>query len=171
MNILQELDNVLIVAKENGEYFVNYVSIKPLNMDLEINNIIEKYQCLTQEEKLFINNNICISLAWNLLSYSYKMAIYALRLTEKRYFINGLAALNMIYKILDGRELLRVLTLFYDVSKKHKFTFDEILKNNNEFKEFLVNFLNRPEEAKTIECMGFIITKDGNNNLIYKNIL
>ncbi|NMC57346.1 MAG: hypothetical protein GYA50_09020 [Eubacteriaceae bacterium] len=171
MNILQDLDNVLFIAKENGEYLVKDIPDKPLNMDLEINNIIEKYQCLSWEEKHFINNNISINLAWNLLSYSYKMAIYSLRSAEEMYFINGLVALSMTYQILDGRELLRVLTLFYDVSNKHKFTFDKMLKHNGSFTEFLINFLKRPEEAKTIECMGFIITKDKNNNIIYKNIL
>lgn len=99
------------------------------------------------------------------------MAIYSLRSAEEMYFINGLVALSMTYQILDGRELLRVLTLFYDVSNKHKFTFDKMLKHNGNFTEFLINFLKRPEEAKTIECMGFIITKDKNNNIIYKNIL
>ena len=74
----------------------------------------------------------------------------------------------MIFDILDTREILLIMPLYYDVSKQNKLSFAEILNMNNDFAIFVKNFLRREEENKTLKCRGYILSKDENNNPIYQ---
>ena len=104
-----------------------------------------------------------------LLEFGIRMATYSLRLSSQKYFINGLFALNMAYeKIYDHRDLLVILPLYIDVQKKNNFSFYEVLKQNDEFSSELNDFINRDEKDKSLECMGYILGIDKNNNPIYK---
>ena len=107
-------------------------------------------------------------MAWLLLSFGIRMATYSLRLENQRYFTNGLLAISLTVEVLDKRELLIILPLYFDVQSKTNLSFDEILEKNNEFSFILKNFNNRDEKDKSLECMGYVLDFDENNNPIYQ---
>lgn len=168
MNISKELDNILKEAKDSGEYWKKGVPNAMMKMDNEINIIIEKYIQLSEEEKKHIKKEISTDIAWLLLYFSINMATYSLRFSEQKYFSNGLIALGIVFGLLDQREIILVMPLYYDVHKQKSLSFEIVLAQQNEFSTFVLNFLSRNEEDKTLECMGYVITKDCNNNPIYQ---
>lgn len=168
MQSLKELEDILVEAKKSGEYWEVKIPISMMKMDVELNRIIDKYDILSIEEKKLIRNGISTDIAWLLLGFAINMATYTLRLSEQKYFSNGLIALGMVLGILDQREIILIMSLYYDVSKRNKMSFDKIISQNDEFATFVKNYLNRNEEDKTLESTGYILTKDENNNLIYK---
>ncbi len=168
MNIIKEIEITLDEAKNSGEYWEKNIPSSMMRMDIELNKIIENYVTLSKEEKKIVYNDISTDIAWSLLCFAMNMATYSLRFSEQRYFTNGLLALGMILSILDQREILLIMPLYYDVSKRNKLSFEKIIAQNDDFTDFVKKFLNRKEEDKTLECMGYILTKDENNNLIYK---
>lgn len=115
-----------------------------------------------------ICNGISTDIAWLLLCFAINMATYSLRLSEQKYFSNGLIALGMVLGNLDRREIMVVMPLYYNVSKQKKLSFEKVLNLNDEFAALVKNFLSRNEEDKTLESMGYILVKDENSNLIYQ---
>ncbi|ATW25275.1 hypothetical protein [Candidatus Formimonas warabiya] len=168
MNIVKEIEVILEETKISGEYWEKGIPSSIMRMDIELNRVIENYANLSKEDKKLVGNDISTDIAWSLLYFAINMATYSLRFSEQRYFTNGLFALGMILRVLDQREILLVMPLFYDVSKKNKLSFQKILDQNNDFADFVNKFLSRREEDKTLECMGYILTKDENNNPLYK---
>ena len=61
-----------------------------------------------------------------------------------------------------------MFSLYCDVQKKHGLSFDEILRQNNDFSSVLRDFINRNEKDKSLECMGYVLEVDENNNPIYR---
>lgn len=168
MNNVKQLYDLLKIIENEDDYCEEYVPESIKETDIKLNKLIENYSILSIEEKNIVRNSLSIKNAWILLCFSINMATYALRLSKERYFINGLTALAMIIGILDIREIILVMPLFYDVSKKNNFSFTKILAQQDSFSDFVKLFLNRREEDKSLECMGYILTRDKNNNLFYK---
>lgn len=168
MNILKELEITLKEAKDSGEYCEKGVPASMMKMDIALNRIIGDYILLSKEEKKLVCNGISTNIAWLLLCFAINMATYSLRFSEQKYFSSGLTALGMVLGILDQREIILIMPLYYDVHKRKGLSFEEILKQNDEFATFVRNFLSRNEEDKTLECMGYILTTDENNNPIYQ---
>ena len=140
MSVIKKIENILEEAKASGQYWEKDVPIAMMKMDIELNKIIENYIILSKEEQKMVGNDISVEIAWLLLNFSTNMATYSLRLSEQRYFTNGLWALGMVLNILDQREVLIVMPLYYDVSKQNKWSFEKILKENNKFSNFVKNF-------------------------------
>ena len=168
MKILKELEITLKDAKDSGEYWGKGVSSSMMRMDIELNRIIGDYILLSKEEKKSVCNGITTDIAWLLLCFAINMANYSLRFSEQKYFSNGLTALGMVLDILDKREIILIMPLYYDVYKRNGLSFEKILNQNDEFATFVSNFLSRNEDDKSLECMGYILTKDENNNPIYQ---
>ena len=170
MNILNELEVSLKEAKDNGEYWEKGIPDSMMKMDIELNKIINKCILLSKEEKELVDKSITTDIAWLLLCFAINMATYSLRTSKQEYFYNGLTALGMVLEVLDQREILLVMPLFYDVHKRNKLSFETILNRNDEFATFLRDFLRRDDKNKSLGCMGYILTRDENNNLFYKRI-
>lgn len=168
MNIIKELEATLKEAQNSGEYWEKGVPSSMMKMDIELNRIIGEYNLLSNEEKKSVCKGISTDIAWLLLCFATNMATYSLRFSEQKYFSNGLAALSIILGIIDQREIILIMPLYYDVFKRNKLSFESILNQEGEFSAFVRNFLSRNEDDKTLECMGYILTKDDNNNPIYQ---
>lgn len=168
MNILKELEITLKEAKDSGEYWEKGAPSSMMKMDIELNRIIVEYNLLSNEEKKSVCKGISTDIAWLLLCFAINMATYSLRFSEQKYFSNGLTALGMVLGILDQREIILIMPLYYDVHKRERLSFERVLNHNDEFASFVKNFLNRNEEDKTLESMGYILTADENNNPIFQ---
>lgn len=168
MNIIKEIEMTLEEAKKSGEYWEKSIPSSMMKMDAELNRIIENYAALSKEKRTQICKDISTDIAWSLLCFATNMATYSLRFSEQRYFTNGLLALGMILRILDQREIMLVMPLYNDVSKRKSLTFEKILEQSDEFADFVNKFLSRSEEDKTLKSMGYTLTKDDHNNPIYK---
>jgi len=167
MDIIYKL-NMVIEEVKKGHYGVMNIPLQLTDTDLLIDEIIEMYKNMNKEEKGELKKSISMDTAWQLLCYAIRMATYSLRLLSQKCFTNGLFAMSITLGILDERELLIVMPLYYDVQKKNSLSFDELLKRNDDFSIFLDVFINRKEEDKTLECMGYILENDENNNPIYR---
>jgi len=139
-------------------------------VDKIVNEVLNYYISISQDEQDRIHKLITVEMAWLLLCFGIRMATYSLRLSNQKYFTNGLFAIGMTLGILDRRELLLILPLYYDAQKKNGLSFDEILKQKNEFASMLEDFFKRNEKDKTLECMGYDLKVDENNNPIYLRI-
>lgn len=168
MNILKELEITLKEAKQSGEYWEKGVPSSMMKVDIALNRIVGDYILLSKEERKSVCNGISTDIGWMLLCFSINMATYSHRVSEQKYFTNGLTALGMVLGILDQREIILIMPLYYDVHKRNGLSFEKVLIQNNEFASFIKNFLNRNEEDKTLESMGYILTTDENNNPIYQ---
>jgi hypothetical protein len=61
------------------------------------------------------------------------MASYSRRLSEQRYFTNGLLALGLASPELDTRDVRLVLSLYWYVHKKNGLSFDDAFNQNDAF--------------------------------------
>lgn len=168
MQLLKKLEDILFEAKNSGEYWVKAVPNSMMKMDVELNSIIENYVSLSEEEKKLVCIGISTDIAWLLLCFAINMATYSLRLSVQKYFTNGLTALGMVLGILDPREIILIMPLYYDVYKRNGLSFDKVLNQNDEFSLFVNNYLNRNDEDKTLASMGYILTIDEDNNPTYQ---
>ena len=153
--------------RASGQFVLQKVPEKLSKADLLFNEIFDEYFLLLNADKEGLKKLITIKMAWYLLGFGTKMATYALRLSNQRYFTNGLFAIGMTFALLDTREILIVLALYCDVQKKNELSFDEMLKQNNDFASLLIAFLKRDEKDKSLECMGYVLKVDENNNETY----
>jgi hypothetical protein len=166
VHIIERLESVLKELQNN----INITSEIPAQLtdtDEKMNNIICSFINTSRAEQDQIRNHVKIDIAWLLLGYGMRMATYAMRLCNQKYFANGLIALSMTFGVLDSREILVLLSLYYDVHKNRYLSFDELSCFNEDFTLFLKKFLERDEKDKSIECMGYVLAKDKNKNLIY----
>lgn len=154
-------------SKLNDEYYNGNISSSMSEMDIEINYIIDDFLLNSKESKKSFCNELALESAWLLLNYAMNMAVYSLRSSDQRFFTNGLTALGIVINILDKREILLLMSLYYDVYKKNRLSFKEVLSQKDEFSCFVSSFLKRDEQDKSLESMGFILTKDKDNNPIY----
>ena len=59
-----------------------------------------------------------------------------------------------------------LLTIYYDISLRYSYDIKSIF-NNNAFQNFIIDFINRPAEDKSIECMGWVMDNNEFGNPIY----
>jgi len=169
MDIIISLTSVLEELKKS-KYIVKSIPVQLLETDKKINEILDYCINTSLYEIAQIHKLITIDMAWLLLGFGIRMATYSLRLSNQKYFTNGLFAISMTLGILDIRDILVVLPLYCDAQKKNKLSFKEILKQNNEFSSILEAFINRDEKDKSLECMGYVIEIDENSNPTYQRI-
>jgi hypothetical protein len=167
MDIREKFIFVLEESRRN-QYGVKDIPVCLSKVDQEINEIIDNYTNIDDCARDTIRAVVTVEVAWLLLCFGVRMATYSLRLSNQRYFTNGLLAIGMAFGVLDGRELLVILPLYCDVEKKTKLSFDDLFKQNDDFSVILKNFINRDEKDKSLECMGYILKIDENNGPTYQ---
>jgi len=167
MDIIKKMECILEDSK-NSSYIVKDIPVQLLEIDKIINEILDFCKGLSQGEQDLIYKSVTVEMAWLLICFGIRMATYSLRLSNQRYFTNGLFAISMTLGIVDRRDILLILPLYYDVQKKNGLSFNDILKQNNAFISILKDFLNRDEKDKSLECMGYVLGIDENNNPIYQ---
>jgi len=167
MDVIKKLESALEELK-NSQYAVIDIPVQLSDMDEKMNEILDYCVGIGQGEQDQIRKSVTVEMAWLLLCFGIRMATYSLRLSSQKYFANGLFALGMTLGVLDRRELLLILPLYCDVQKKNGLSFNEILRQNNDFTPVLKDFINRDEKDKSLECMGYTLEIDENNNPTYQ---
>jgi hypothetical protein len=167
MDIVEQWESVLEKLQDN-QYVVKDVPIQLSEIDREINETFDSFSRIDQDGQSLICQRVTVEMAWLFLCFGIRMATYALRLSSQKYFTNGLLAIGMTLGMLDEREMLVILPLYCDVQKKTGLSFDEVLKRNNAFSSVLKNFMNRDEKDRSLECMGYILEIDENDNPTYQ---
>ena len=144
----------------------------PISMsiyDVDINKLIENYLLLTKEKRIEIR--ISEEVGWLLLGFGFSMATYSLRLNDQKYFTHGLIAMNIAYKAIDWREILRVLAAYWDVHKRKRLSFQTAIEqSDNDFSMVLQQFITRRKSSKSLKSMGLELVGEGQNiQYKYKN--
>jgi len=168
MDVIGKLDIILQKINTDKEYFKPSIPETMKDIDIELNKFVKEYMLLSQDEREIIKLYISTDYAWVLLIFAENMATYALRLSEQELFSNGLTALSMVYGVLDAREIMVIMALYCDVHKKRGLIFDRIVNDAGDFSKFVEDFLKRDESDKSLESMGYVLTKNENNSPIYK---
>lgn len=167
MNILKEL-KIVLRDENSNEYFKEGVPSTMSRVDVELNRILGEFNLLSKEEIESLRENISTDMAWLLLSFAENMATYSLRLSKQELFSRGLSALSLVLGILDKREIILIMSLYYDVHKRVGLSFERITYPKDKFNMFVEEFLKRDENDKSLNSMGYIYTKDENGNSIYQ---
>lgn len=164
MSIVTKLDEIFKRVMELGYWKLPI----PSDIDNDIINCIESYQTLSKEMKASFRSDVTNDIARLLLYFSERMATLSLRTKEQNIFQTGLFALDAINGRIDIREILVILSLYHDVYIKNKLTFDEIIKQEESISEMVQSFLNRKDEDKSLNAMGYIIETNKANQVTYK---
>lgn len=167
MEILKELEVLLNFS--NIYYKKGVPSIMSV-IDVEINTIMNNCKLISKDKVKILQQKITSDIGWLLLSFAENMASYSLRTSKQELFTNGLLALSLIFDTIDWREIILIMTLFYDVHKRIGLSFEGNTYFESRYNLFLEEFLNREESNKTIESMGYILMEDENANLTYQRI-
>jgi len=167
VNIIEEI-NLILEKWEDLQYSVRGIPSRPLKTDEKISEIVNCYTTMRRDEQKKINKNTTVDMAWLLYCFGIRMATYSLRLSDQKYFTDGLSAIAMGLGVLDTRDIWVILPLFCDAQKKNDLSFDEILERDDEFASELKDFLNRDDEYKTLKCMGYVLGIGENGLLEYQ---
>ena len=168
MSVINDIEKIIEDAKDDGDYRERNFPVLMSKMNVEMNKVVDSYRVLPEEEKKALHKSISNHMAWSLLAFAENMATYSLRHKEQKLFTNGLSAMGMVMGILDTREMLLIMPLYYDVSLRSNLSFSTILDQRDEFSAFVKAFLDRDEVNKSLKCMGYIFTKDDSNSPIYR---
>jgi len=168
MDIINRLSSALIIYDQDDPLENKRIIPAQLSeADKIVNETIDYYRNTQQNERDKIHKLITEKIALFLLHFGIRMATYSLRLSSQRYFTNGLLAISLTLNTLDERDLLIVLPLYCDAQNKNSLSFDEVLKQDNKFSLVLKRFIDRDEEDKSLNCMGWTLGFDDNHNLTY----
>ena len=167
MTIIKELNLIIDNSKISGEYWEKGIPAQMMTTEIELNKTMEKYGLFSKEDRKLICDEISNEVAWLLLSFATNMATYALRHLNQIIYNNGILALEIIFGILDQREILIILSLYYDISNRTNLSVSYDLIQNKDFECFIKKFLSRNQIDKSLESMGYILIKDENDNLTY----
>ena len=162
--MINEIEVIIKNAKKSGEFYQRVIPEEMFIMDAKFTKLIEKLSEYNNE----IKKHITMDIAWFVLSYSWRMATYVLRSSRQKEFNDGLLGLEFIYDTIDKREIMIVLSLYSDLSKRKNLNFKEIINRKTDFSSFVLKFINRDEGKNSIQCMGVSLVKDERNNLTYK---
>ncbi len=164
MNINESLEVILNEVKEVG----NWTLPIPSKYDREIIKCIQFYNSQNLENRQKIRKEINVSVARLLLFFSERMATLSLRTKNQSMFDIGLFGLSITLGKIDIREITLIFSLYFDVFKRCSVSFNKILEQKDEFSEHLSSFLNRKNEDKQIESMGYIVEVNEMKELAYK---
>ncbi len=162
MNFNEIINNELeIIFKklEKSNEGNRIIEIEMSKTDKEINKVMDNILSSGKIDIITISNDV----GWLLIGFGFNMATYSLRTGNQRYFNNGLAAIGIASKIVDLRECLRLLSLYWDVHKKKGLDFEFIISKNMYFSRIIKDFIDREEKNKSLECMEYFISGNGNN--------
>ena len=127
--------------------------------DEEINEVMDRILSSKKLGNLRVSNEV----AWLLMGFGFNMATYSLRKAEQRYFNNGLIAIGIASRIIDLRDCIRLLSLYWDVFKQKGLSFELVISQKSDFSKIIEKFLERKENDKSLVCMGFILSGKGEN--------
>ena len=171
MDIIEDLNyywEESIKASIKEDYGVEIIPIQLSEVDIGVNEVMDSYRCIGKDEQDRLDEYIYEGFAWFLLRFGIRMATYSLRLSDQRYFTNGLCDIGMTQGVLDIRDILVILPLYCDAQKKTGLSFDEALSQNSKFTSTLRDFIGRDERNKTLSCMGYVCEIDENNIPTYQ---
>lgn len=171
MRVIDRLETIFIEAMDCGEYSINNIPLLMMKMDADLSVVIQQFSKLPPQEQEVICSYITNEIAWMLLGYAVRMATYALRLADQQVFDNGLTALRMTLGVVGSREILRILSLYYDVHKRKGLHIQNQSVEEDEFSIMVYDFWNRCKSDKSLHAMGYKLGRDDNKNLMYTNEL
>ena len=164
MKITEKLDDIYKKIIEIGYWSLPISS----DVDYDIINCIKSYQDLSINKQASFRKSVTGESTRLLLYFSERMATLSLRTSNQNMFQVGLIALEIIAEELDVRDIHLIMSLYYDVAIRNNLSFEKVLNQNDGFSVFVKTFLDRKEEDKTLESMGYKLTNDNDNNPIYQ---
>jgi len=141
--------------------------IIPSDVDFKINELLVEYQKLSENDKYIFRENITENVYSLLQAFSYRMANLCLNEKEQNLFTNGLYALGIGIERFDFREILMTLTLFYEVTKLTKLSFNDFLESKEPFTATIKEFLTRNDLENILELMGYEILTNERKKLYF----
>lgn len=141
----------------------------PSLADERLIKFIEDYYNLIDDERNMIAGKINNELSRLLLYFSERMATLSIRKNDQKYIIIGLKALDISMNATDNREVILILSLFYDAAKRLAIDLVKInLKDTLKINQLIYSFVQRKENDKTLDAMGYTFIKDENGEFGYK---
>jgi len=127
-------------SKVVNEIELSFIPVEMDKYNKDINSLIEACLHLTESERKKIN--ISEKIACMLVDFSFEMATYSLRYKEQSYFTHGLVAMGIaVDNVCDYRDVLVVLSLYWDVHKRANLSFQPALGMNDAFSKRLQYFI------------------------------
>lgn len=97
-------------------------------------------------------------------AFAIRMAAYALRTNQSSFLRQGLLALAIAFHLIDPRDVIPIFTLIYRSAQKMGLDPNDLFMTTEasdpEFQLQLDAFLAREDTDKSIECMGYVESKD-----------
>ncbi len=168
MNLVKEVERIIEASKKEGDFQERTIPSAISKANAELSTAVAGFGALPREARSELRKGISQDTAWSLLAFAETMATYALRLSDQALFTNGLLALSMIFGVIDGRELMLVMSLYHDVHQRNGLSVSSVLDQDDDFAVFVRDFFARGEEGKSLKSMGYALTRDGSNNLTYQ---
>ncbi len=157
------------IVKKSRELAYYKQSI-PSEIDNEIIKLLMELIQHDQESLMKIVNEIIMQNTQILGLFAERMASLAVRESNSTHITLGLIALIIYLHTADTRDAILVLSLLYDAAIRIKVDPCEIFKKVELIvgdSDFLNDFLNRNEESKSIEVMGYIESTN-EDGFVYK---
>lgn len=164
-NILASLLQLLKLAL-NSEY---YKQPLPSEIDEKISKIITDLITLGQGQLVSILDEVSIDNTRVLGLYAERMASLAVRENSVEPIKNGLVALLIYARTEDPRDVLLVLSLLHDAAIKTAGKSRKVFEAVGSMfggSELVRGFLNRSDEDKSIDAMGYEESKN-NDGFLY----
>ena len=153
-NILNTFCNILRKAIDS-EYFKQPI---PSEIDDKINEILVMFCAYNQVQMKSIINGIVGDSARVLGLFAERMASLSVRENYILRVKQGLLGLIIYSSTVDPRDVLTVLSLLHDAANKITGNPKDIFKEVTSIyidADFLIDFLNRSDEDKSIDAMGY----------------
>ena len=136
--------------------------------DNKLIGILNEYTMLSVSDRHIFKNQITDDLCGLLLYFSERLATHILRTSDYNLINVGLYALDTVYGIFDIREILPVVSLYYDLSKRNHLKFTHIISSEYALSACLHDFSMRKGNDKSFETMGYVLSDTEPGGLAYK---
>lgn len=170
MNSSEDIFDALLDVLKNASDIAYYKLPVPAKIDLEISDVLAKVIQYGQEDLLTVLKEIDQDYGQVLGLFAERAASIAVRRSSKELIKDGILALLIYDFTADTRDTLLVLSVLHDAAIRigaDPYTLFEEIGSIFGQSEFLLQFLKRNEEDKSIEAMGYqaLSTKEG---IVYK---
>jgi hypothetical protein len=135
----------------------------PSEVDKKLNEVLGTMASCNEQQRASITDGIAGDEARVLGLFAEKMATLAVRENSIEYVKQGLLALLIYARTVDARDVLLVLSLLHDATIKTGNAPKSIFQAAGVVlggAEFLSEFLNRTDEDKSIDAMGYEESKN-----------
>ncbi len=137
----------------------------PIQRDAELSDLLNAWLDLDELSRNAALSQITEEHRWTLLSYSERMATWAVRDRDRSHIVLGLLALGLDGWQFDWRENMVMICLHYDAAQRIGLTpasvFEEAAKLlPQKPADALISFLHRSDEDRSLEAMGYAVGVD-----------